>query len=46
MAFEATFKIHIDKFLKIDQKLSVWEIISGDHNGYYYLVNAGRTYAD
>jgi len=46
MAFEAAFKIHIGKFHKIDQKLSVWEVVSGDYNGYYHLVNAGRTYAD
>jgi hypothetical protein len=46
MAFEAAFKVHISKFHKIDQKLSVWEVISGNYNGYYHLVNGGRTFAD
>lgn len=46
MAFEAAYKTHIAKFHKADEKISVYEILSGPYMGYYHLVNAGRSYAD
>ncbi len=46
MAFEAAYKVHIAKFHTATEKLSVYEIISGPHNGSYHLVNGGRTFAD
>lgn len=45
MAWEAAYKTHISKFHKADEKISTWEIISGKWNGYYHLVNGGRTMA-
>ncbi len=46
MAFEAAYKVHVAKFHKADEKIEVWEIISGDWSGYYHLVNEGMSYAD
>ena len=46
MAFEAAYKVHTAKFHKTDEKVSVYEILSGDNEGYYHIVNAGRSYAD
>ena len=46
MAFEAAYKVHVAKFHKTEDKLNVYEIISGDNSGYYHLVNGGRSYAD
>ena len=46
MAFEAAYKKHISAFHKADEKISVYEVLSGPYNGYYHLVNAGRSYAD
>jgi hypothetical protein len=46
MAFEAAYKQHVAKFHKAEEKLSVYEILSGPYAGYYHLVNAGRSYAD
>ena len=46
MAFEAAYKLHVAKFHKADEKIAVYEIISGDNIGYYHLVNSGRSYAD
>ncbi len=46
MAFEAAYKIHIAKFHKQDEKLSVFEILSGEYAGYYHLVNSGRSFSD
>ncbi len=46
MAFEAAYKIHIAKFHKADEKIGVYEILSGPYIGYYHLVNGGRSYAD
>ncbi len=46
MAFEAAYKVHIAKFHKGDEKLNVYEIISGPNSGTYHLVSSGRSYAD
>ena len=46
MAFEAAYKQHVSKFHKADEKISVYEILSGEYAGYYHLVNNGRSYAD
>jgi hypothetical protein len=46
MAFEAAYKVHIAKFHKAEEKLNVYEILSGPYTGYYHLVNSGRSYAD
>jgi hypothetical protein len=44
MAFEAAYKAHVAKFHKADEKMMVYEILSGAHNGCYHLVNGGRTF--
>ena len=46
MAFEAAYKVHVAKFHKTDEKVSVYEILSGEYNGYYHIVTTGRSYAD
>ena len=46
MAFETAYKVHVAKFHKADEKMSVYEITSGEYAGYYHLVNSGRSYAD
>lgn len=46
MAFETAYKVHVAKFHKADEKLNVYEILSGPSAGYYHLVNSGRSYAD
>ena len=46
MAFEAAYKVHIAKFHKAEEKINVYEVLSGPYNGYYHLVNSGRSYAD
>jgi hypothetical protein len=46
MAFEAAYKQHVAKFHKADEKINVYEIMSGPNTGFYHLVNAGRSYAD
>jgi hypothetical protein len=46
MAFEAAYKIHVAKFHKADEKISVYEILSGPYMGYYHLVNNERSYSD
>ena len=45
MAFEAAYKIHVAKFHKDDQKLNVYEILSGHYIGYYHLVNSASSFA-
>lgn len=45
MAFEAAYKLHVAKFHKADEKIGVYEILSGDYAGYYHLVNGERSYA-
>jgi hypothetical protein len=46
MAFEAAYKVHVAKFHKTDEKLNVYEILSGPWAGHYHLVNSGRSFAD
>lgn len=46
MAFEAAYKVHVAKFHKAEEKMNVYEILSGPYAGYYHIVNAGRSYAD
>jgi hypothetical protein len=46
MAFEAAYKLHIAKFHKTDEKMSVYEIMTGTHSGCYLLVNGGRSFED
>lgn len=46
MAFETAYKAHTAKFHKGDERISVYEILSGDHAGFYHLVNSGRSFAD
>lgn len=46
MAFEAAYKVHIAKFHNAEEKLNVYEILSGPYTGYYHLANAGRSYSD
>jgi hypothetical protein len=46
MAFETAYKQHIAKFHKTDEKINVYEILSGPYAGYYHLVNDGQSYAD
>ena len=45
-AFEAAYKIHVAKFHKAEEKLKVYEILSGPSQGYYHLVNSGGSFAD
>ena len=46
MAFEAAYKLHIAKFHKTEEKINVYEVLSGEYAGYYHLVQAGRAYED
>lgn len=46
MAFEASWKQHLAKFHKADNKQAVYEILSGTHSGSFHLVNGQRSYAD
>lgn len=46
MAFESAYKQHVAKFHQADQKTNVYEIMSGQYNGFYHLVIGGRSYAD
>lgn len=46
MVFEAAYKAHVAKFHKSEEKMSVYEIISGPRAGSYHIVNNGRSYAD
>ena len=46
MAFEAAYKKHVAAFHKGDEKIAVYEILSGTYAGYFHLVNNGRSYAD
>ncbi len=46
MAFEAAYKVHIAKFHKAEEKLTVYEILSGPNAGAYHIVNSGRSFAD
>ena len=46
MTFEAAYKQHIAKFHKTEEKITVYEILSGPYIGYYHLVNRDRSFAD
>lgn len=46
MAFEAAYKVHVAKFHKTDEKMTVYEILSGPNSGSYHIVNSGKTFAD
>lgn len=46
MAFESAYKAHVAKFHKAEEKMTVYEIITGPHSGSYHIVNHGRSYAD
>jgi hypothetical protein len=46
MAFEAAYKLHVANFHKADEKLNVYEILSGPYAGYYHLVSSGNSFAD
>lgn len=45
MAFEAAWKAHVAKFHK-EEKVNVYEILTGPHAGSYHIVSSGRSYAD
>ncbi|MBK6937531.1 MAG: hypothetical protein IPH18_12065 [Chitinophagaceae bacterium] len=45
MAFEAAYKVHIAKFHKAEEKLTVYEIMTGKYAGFYHLVNGGMSLA-
>jgi len=46
MAFETAYKLHVAKFHKTEEKINVYEILSGEYVGYYHLVQAGRSFED
>lgn len=46
MAFEAAYKLHIARFHKAEEKLTVYEVMTGKYAGYYHLVNGGMSLAD
>jgi hypothetical protein len=46
MAFEAAYKLHVAKFHKAEEKIGVYEILSGEYAGYYLLVNGERSFSD
>lgn len=46
MAFEAAYKAHVAKFHGANEKVNVYEIVSGPNAGSYHLVNSGRSFAD
>ena len=46
MAFEAAWKGHVPKFHKAEEKITVYEIITGPYAGSYHIVSNGRSYAD
>ena len=45
-AFEASWKLHLDKYHKSSDKRSVYEITSGLHNGSYVILEGPFSYAD
>jgi hypothetical protein len=46
MAFEAAYKKHIAAYHKAGEKINVYEIMSGEYQGYYHLVDGGRSFSD
>ena len=45
-AFEASWKMHLDKFHKTSDKRSVYEVTNGPGNGSYIIVEGPISYAD
>jgi hypothetical protein len=45
-AFEASWKLHMDKFHKTSDKRNVYEVTSGPDNGSYVVVEGPISYAD
>ena len=45
-AFEASWKMHLDKYHKTTDKRSVYEVTSGTGNGSYVIVEGPVSYAD
>lgn len=45
MAFEASWKTHVAKFHKADNRTTVYEIMSGDHAGSFHIVNGPKSFA-
>ena len=45
-AFEASWKLHLDKFHKTTDKRNVYEVTSGPDNGSYVIVEGPFSYAD
>ena len=45
-AFEASWKMHLDKFHKTTDKRNVYEVTSGPDNGSYVIVEGPISYAD
>lgn len=45
-AFETSWKLHVSKFHKGDNKIMVNEILSGPYSGYYEFVHGPMTFAD
>jgi len=45
-AFEAGWKLHLDKFHKTDDKRMVYEVISGPNLGSYTIIEGPYAYAD
>jgi hypothetical protein len=46
LAFETSWKTHVNKFHNGDSKRIVYEILSGPHSGCYLLVDGPSTFAD
>ena len=46
MAFEASWKLHLDKFHKTSDKRNVYEVTSGPELGSYVIVEGPFSYAD
>jgi len=45
-AFEASWKLHLDKYHKTTDKRMVYEVVSGPGNGSYVIVEGPFSYAD
>src|SRR5688572_8274723 len=45
-AFEASWKLHLDKYHKTTDKRMVYEVVSGPNNGSYVIVEGPFSYTD
>jgi len=45
-AFEASWKMHLAKFHNKDDKRTVYEVLSGAHDGEFFIVEGPMSYAD